>query len=975
MPKRYGQLPRNVSQSEIEQAFKAVYRTIFDMVGTGSSGDLTEGTVPVADDQGNLIDSSITDDGSLINIGNPVNYIDMYTAFAGAMQEGRLAWDNDNGTLAIGMPGGEVILQVGLEGLIRVSNKSGSDISNGCLLYATGSQGNKLTVDLADNTDANKIFILGMATEDIADNANGWVAIWGDVRGSTAQPIDTSSFSEGDKLYLSTAGMWTNVHPTSSVHGVVVIGWVRKSHATDGIITLTNPESFTIGNEFNGTIRQSVINKSTGIAAASGFTAVNDNNHFTTMGIAGSGNTAFPNEVSIYYAPGYGDHWQAVDGNKDFVWFTDPTDSHNNSSLNYERMRLFASGLLRMGATDYEDLVLHDDDVPNKKFVDDIDIQDFFNGSFVESFNCLASSDGVTITASLEKDGGGDLTMRFSDGWTTLDCTPAKTVALTAGGALPQENFVYVPRSTKLLTNSTTGWPAEEHIKVSYFFASTAAKVQADNGTFINQNWNDHRMNSNGMGHMVHMAERERRDGAYYFSGIDGAGTDGYTTSAAGSVVVKSNAGVLYQMHIHTFPAKDTSVSDDVHVVNGHATDGGAYFETQNLYDITVDTTGSTLTNKYFSIVLWGVANKGGEYGPLMVNIPNGSYNTQALAVQDSSGYTVYDIPREFDKESSTGFLIASIVFRKTGGSWTWIATTDLRGRDATAVSGGGSGVQNEFSDNLFRILDNVDPTKEIAFEASGITTGTTRTITMADADVDLSDIATNNAKVSNVTTNLSTTQTATTVDVVSSDGTDATLPQAIAGGNAGVLSGADKTKLDGIEAGAEVNNISDANATDLTDGGETSLHTHPGGGGSPATDCAFRRLKTSDQSLSASTLTKITFGTADFDKGPNWDNTNSRFVAPTNGIYQFNVIIQWSALASGDTVRAEFHINGVKANRFGWDDANGAHRMTCEASALFELSATDYVEIFALCSANESVEGDAVDESQFSGFRVADLT
>lgn len=37
-----------------------------------------------------------------------------------------------------------------------------------------------------------------------------------------------------------------------------------------------------------------------------------------------------------------------------------------------------------------------------------------------------------------------------------------------------------------------------------------------------------------------------------------------------------------------------------------------------------------------------------------------------------------------------------------------------------------------------------------------------------------------------------------------------------------------DKEKLNNIEANAEVNNISDANATDLTDGGETGLHTHP---------------------------------------------------------------------------------------------------------------------------------------------------
>lgn len=36
-----------------------------------------------------------------------------------------------------------------------------------------------------------------------------------------------------------------------------------------------------------------------------------------------------------------------------------------------------------------------------------------------------------------------------------------------------------------------------------------------------------------------------------------------------------------------------------------------------------------------------------------------------------------------------------------------------------------------------------------------------------------------------------------------------------------------DGSKLDGVETGAEVNNISDVNATDLTDGGDTTLHTH----------------------------------------------------------------------------------------------------------------------------------------------------
>lgn len=44
----------------------------------------------------------------------------------------------------------------------------------------------------------------------------------------------------------------------------------------------------------------------------------------------------------------------------------------------------------------------------------------------------------------------------------------------------------------------------------------------------------------------------------------------------------------------------------------------------------------------------------------------------------------------------------------------------------------------SEFADDTFRIVDDGDATKKIAFQASGITTSTTRTITMPDSDVDL---------------------------------------------------------------------------------------------------------------------------------------------------------------------------------------------------------------------------------------------
>lgn len=44
--------------------------------------------------------------------------------------------------------------------------------------------------------------------------------------------------------------------------------------------------------------------------------------------------------------------------------------------------------------------------------------------------------------------------------------------------------------------------------------------------------------------------------------------------------------------------------------------------------------------------------------------------------------------------------------------------------------------------DNLFRIIDNSDETKKVAFQASGITTATTRTLTIPDADDTIVGIA-----------------------------------------------------------------------------------------------------------------------------------------------------------------------------------------------------------------------------------------
>jgi len=71
---------------------------------------------------------------------------------------------------------------------------------------------------------------------------------------------------------------------------------------------------------------------------------------------------------------------------------------------------------------------------------------------------------------------------------------------------------------------------------------------------------------------------------------------------------------------------------------------------------------------------------------------------------------------------------------------------------DASSVSffrtgNTGSAGSSTPADNVFRIQDNGDNTKQIAFEASGIGSGVTRTITMPNSDVTLVAGATSTGK------------------------------------------------------------------------------------------------------------------------------------------------------------------------------------------------------------------------------------
>jgi hypothetical protein len=154
----------------------------------------------------------------------PFDYIDFNTSAAVAGAVGRLAWNSEDGTLDLGVEGGNVTLQVGQEQLIRVVNKTGADLleANYQCVKLSGAQGQRPKIDLAQaNNDANSADTIGLVTETILNNQEGFVTNSGMVRNiNTTGSLQGETWIDGNVLYLSgtVAGRITNVKPAANTH-------------------------------------------------------------------------------------------------------------------------------------------------------------------------------------------------------------------------------------------------------------------------------------------------------------------------------------------------------------------------------------------------------------------------------------------------------------------------------------------------------------------------------------------------------------------------------------------------------------------------------------------------------------------------------------------------------------------------------------------------------------------------------------
>lgn len=211
--------------------------------------------------------------GATTNVDLGVNgmltdYLDFQPSPTNTVIGGRLIWNDTDGTLDLGLKGDNVTLQIGQEEVIRVVNKTGADLNESDYRVVRvrnvsegGAQGQRLAVKLAQaNSKVNHTAILGIVTEDIKNNQEGFITSFGYVRNiNTTGSLQGETWVDGDVLWLSqtTAGVLTNIEP--SVHPVQ-IGYVVYAHANNGKIFVKIDEGVDELNELHDVAITSVQN-------------------------------------------------------------------------------------------------------------------------------------------------------------------------------------------------------------------------------------------------------------------------------------------------------------------------------------------------------------------------------------------------------------------------------------------------------------------------------------------------------------------------------------------------------------------------------------------------------------------------------------------------------------------------------------------------------------------------------------------
>jgi len=166
------------------------------------------------------------------------------TSPTGTAVVGTTQWNNSIGSSQTTLKGGSVVLKNGVDLVARVVNKVTPNTTLTKAAYqavrVSGAAGQRLAVEFAQaNNDANSADTIGLVTETIATNQEGFIMTVGNLEEiNTTGSLQGETWADGDVLYLSptTEGALTNIKPNGSTGHIVVMGYVEYAHAIHGKI-------------------------------------------------------------------------------------------------------------------------------------------------------------------------------------------------------------------------------------------------------------------------------------------------------------------------------------------------------------------------------------------------------------------------------------------------------------------------------------------------------------------------------------------------------------------------------------------------------------------------------------------------------------------------------------------------------------------------------------------------------------------
>jgi len=120
-----------------------------------------------------------------------------------------------------------------LDGAVASGVKNGATTTlvKGTPVYQTSTSGNNAVVEAADASNAATMPAIGVLAQDLTAGQevdNGLIHL------GFIQGVDTSTFSEGDTIYVASGGGYTNTAPSGEGNSIQNLGKVLKVHASNG---------------------------------------------------------------------------------------------------------------------------------------------------------------------------------------------------------------------------------------------------------------------------------------------------------------------------------------------------------------------------------------------------------------------------------------------------------------------------------------------------------------------------------------------------------------------------------------------------------------------------------------------------------------------------------------------------------------------------------------------------------------------